>query len=104
MTVPAPGFMAAGRGSWKIVFVCDNRGAHREWTVYTQVLTFGDITTVEARGIALAMPGEVFEFSCRFCPRKPRLLHPAAVQLAGFALAGFRDGRRRVTVNICDLR
>ena len=87
----------------KIVFTCDDRGRHREWTVYTQRLDFGDIAEVDPRGICLAMPGEVFEFSCRLCPRTPRLDYPAALKVAGDALAQFRRGEWRVAVNIRDL-
>jgi hypothetical protein len=54
-------------------------------------------------GICLALPGEVFEFGCRLCPRTPRLDYPAALKLAGYALARFRDGKRRVTASSCHL-
>jgi hypothetical protein len=86
--------------TWKTVFTCDDRGRHKEQVIYTQVLRFDDITAADVRGICLALPGEVFEFSCRLCPRKPRLRYPAARKLADDALAGFRSGKRRVTVNI----
>ena len=88
--------------TWKIVFTCDDRGRHREQVVYTQALRFDDITAVDARGICLTLPGEVFELSCRLCPRKPRLRYPAALKLAGVALAGFRGGAWRFKQNICD--
>ncbi len=84
----------------KIVFTCDDRGRHREQVIYTQVLRLGDITAVDVRGICLALPGEVFEFSCRLCPRKPRLRYPAALKLAEDALAQLRGGAWRVKHNI----
>jgi hypothetical protein len=86
--------------TWKIVFICDDRDRHKEQVLYTQVLTFDDIGAVEARGISLALPGEVFEFSCRLCHRTPRLRYPAALKLAEDALAEFRGGAWRVTRNI----
>jgi hypothetical protein len=89
--------------TWKIVFTCDDRGRHKEQVVYTQALHFGDIATVDARGISLALPGEVFELGCRLCPRRPRLHYLAAVKIAGDALAEFRGGAWRFKQNICDL-
>jgi hypothetical protein len=86
--------------AWKIVFTCDDRGRHKEQVVYTQVLRFDDITAVDARGICLALPGEVFELDCRLCPRKPRLRYPEALRRAESALAQFRDGKHRAKVNI----
>ena len=86
--------------TWKQVFTCDDRGRHAEQVVYTRALHCDDIAAVDARGICLALPGEVFEFSCRLCPRKPRLRYPAALKLAEDALTRFRSGKRRVTVNI----
>ncbi len=85
---------------WKTVFVCDDRGRHTERVVFTLTLTIDDIATADPRGISLALPGEVFEFACRLCPRKPRLDYPAALALAEDALAKFHGGRRRVKVNI----
>jgi hypothetical protein len=92
--------MADTMTTWKIVFVCDNRGRHKEQVVYTRNITVDDIAAVPARAVSLASPGEVFELSCRLCPRTPRLRYPAAVKLAEHALAEFRGGKRRVKVNI----
>ena len=88
--------------TWKIVFVCDDRGGHKEQVVFTQTIRVddGNIAAMDARGISLALPGMVFELGCRLCTRKPRLRYPNALKLAEYALAGFRSGKRRVKVNI----
>lgn len=84
--------------SAKVVFVCTDRGQHKEQVVHI-VTVDGELA--DLTGAALAPPaGSWLGFDCRLCDRTPRMRHDTGARLFDAALVELRGGARRVRYDI----